>query len=201
MTARGYFICFNLWYANSDAAADVLWSLVRICFLNVTLVIFPAFFVRLVILCIKFGFSASLLFSGKTPRKTSVFSLLEVSVIWKSSGLFYIFCENIHNLLQSWRGETSDSHQAMQKILNYSIWGISTGKMTQSDALHSSALENTFYHITFMSRKCWKHWWKKISIQCTLWELSSKHRSAAKASIFILIFSYKSPSEIQQDWN
>lgn len=81
MTARGYFICFNLWYANSDAAADVLWSLVRKCFLNVTLVIFPAFFVRLVILCIKLVFSASLLFSGKTPRKTSVFSLLEVSVI------------------------------------------------------------------------------------------------------------------------
>lgn len=24
MTAQGYFICFNLWYANSDAAADVL---------------------------------------------------------------------------------------------------------------------------------------------------------------------------------
>lgn len=151
--------------------------------MNVTLVIFPAFFVRwssalhffLVLLCY---------LVAKHPAKQA-FILLEVSVIWISSGLFYIFCENTHNLLQSWCGETSDSHQAMQNILNYSVWGISTGKMTQSDALHSSVLENTFYHITFMSRKCWKHWWKKISIQCAFWELSSKHTGVQQKSLFL----------------
>lgn len=41
-----------------------------------------------------------------------------------------------------------------KKILNYSVWGISTGKMTQTDALLSSVLENTVFHITFISGKC-----------------------------------------------
>ena len=78
MTAQGGFgffcCCFNLWYANADAAAAVLKSLVRTCFLNVRLEIFPAFFVRPLILCITFLFSAFTLFCGKTSGKTNIYS-------------------------------------------------------------------------------------------------------------------------------
>lgn len=134
---------------------------------------------------------------AKHPAK-QVFILLEVTVIWISSGLFYIFCENIHHLLQSWCGETSDSHQAMQKNLKLFHLGTFYRKDDTEWCTSLKCPWKYFLSHHFHVKKVLKALMEKIQYStCFLRAFQQTYRSAAKASIFILIFAYNSSEEIQ----